>query len=187
MDPKWTHTVTHIQTHLKLDTHKSEDHPRFRFFGVNCLGFLKLIVWEGVQGVGPRVGPRRVGPGRVGAQNFALFFPSHHSFSFFSPSLLVFFVEFFWCLKCRGAQMCTFGVLGLCETPGSHTTAQELQTCTLERPGTSNTTKIQRKRPKERAKRMKNCGGREKKREILGPPPFRARPPFWAPPFGAPP
>ena len=29
MDPKWTHTVTHIQAHQELDTHISEDHPKF--------------------------------------------------------------------------------------------------------------------------------------------------------------
>ena len=65
---------------------------RFWFFGVNCLGFLKLIVWiffvcfelmwVGPRRVGPRrveprrVGPRRVGGRRVGSRNFALFFPS---------------------------------------------------------------------------------------------------------------
>ena len=57
------------------------------------------------------------------AQNFALFF--HFSpplFSFFplSLSLLGPFVEFWWCLKRRGAEMCTFGVLGLsCEAPAA--------------------------------------------------------------------
>ena len=69
--------------------------------------------------------------------------------------------------------------LGLsCETPaappdraaGAHTTARELQTCTFERPGASNTTKIPRKRPKEREKRKKTVAGEgKKKREILGP------------------
>ena len=66
--------------------------------------------------------------------------------------------------------------------------ARELQTCTFERPGASNTTKIQRKRPKE-GEKNENCGGRGiKKREILGPPPFGA-PLFLGsgpPPFGAP-
>ena len=67
-----------------------------------------------------KVGPRRVGPRRVRAQNFALFFSlSRHSFLFFFPSLLVFFVEFWWCLKRRDPQMCTFGVLRLsCASPG---------------------------------------------------------------------
>ena len=27
MDPKWTRSLTHILTHLELDTHISEDHP----------------------------------------------------------------------------------------------------------------------------------------------------------------
>ena len=70
-----------------------------------------------------------------------------------------------------------------CETPaasgppGLHTTARELQTCTFEGPGASNTTKIPRERPKEREKRMKNCGGRgKKKREILGPHPSGPHP-----------
>ena len=36
--------------------------------------------------------------------------------------------------------------------PGLHTTTRELQTRTFERPGASNTTKIPRKRPKEREK-----------------------------------
>ena len=44
-----------------------------------------------------------------------------------------------------------------------------------------NTTKIQRKRPKEREKRMKTVAGEEKKKaRNFGPPPFEA------PPFGAP-
>ena len=75
----------------------------------------------GPRRVGPRrVGPRRVGARTVGAQNFALFFSlSRHSFHSFLPLFLVFFVEFWWCLKRRGAQMCTFGVLGLsCASPG---------------------------------------------------------------------
>ena len=50
-------------------------------------------------------------------------------------------------------------------------------------PAFKNTTKIQRKDPEKREEK-ENCGGREqKKREILGHPPFGA-PPFWAPPFG---
>ena len=58
---------------------------------------------------------------------------------------------------------------------GSHTTARELQTCTFERPGASNTTKIPRKRPKEREKRMKTVAGEEKKSAK-----------FWAPTVRAP-
>ena len=41
-------------------------------------------------------------------------------FSLFSPSLEGPFVEFWWCLKRRGPEMCTFGVLGLsCEAPAA--------------------------------------------------------------------
>ena len=93
----------------------------------------------------------------------------------------------------------------------SHTTTRELQTCTFERPGATNTTKIPRKRPKERAKRLKKtvAGEGTKKREILGPhpsgphpsgphffwvwaptlraPTLRTPPPFGPPPFGPPP
>ena len=66
-----------------------------------------------------RVEPRRVEPRRVGAQNFALFFSLFPpQFSFFFLSLGVLFVEFWWCLKRRGPEMCTFGVLGLsCASP----------------------------------------------------------------------
>ena len=59
-----------------------------------------------------RVGPRRVrGPDGWGTQNFALFLPCPATVSLFlchSGGLLV----EFWCLKHRGAQMCTFGLSG---------------------------------------------------------------------------
>ena len=70
--------------------------------------------------------------------------------------------------------------------PGLHTTSREHQTCSFERPGASNTTKIPRKDQQEREN--ENCGGRgKKKREILalppvGPPTFSM---FGPPPFGA--
>ena len=90
-----------------------------------------------------------------------------------------------------GTLKCAVWALGLsCETPaappdrvrrGSHTTARELQTCTFQGPCASNTTKIPRKRPKDRGKRIKNCGGRGKKKSAK----FWAPPPFGAPPFGA--
>ena len=48
-----------------------------------------------------------------GAQNFALFFRLPPQCSFFLLSLWGPSVEFWWCLKRRGLQMCTFGVLGL--------------------------------------------------------------------------
>ena len=77
------------------------------------MGFLKLIVqvflvcfeltWMGGEGWGPE--------GWGAAQNFALFFfpvPPQNSFFYsLSGSLLV---EFWWCLKRRDPQMCTFGI-----------------------------------------------------------------------------
>ena len=52
-------------------------------------------------------------------------------------------------------------------------TARELQTCTFQGPGASNTTKIPRKDPRERRKK-ENCGGRrEKKARNFGPPTLR--------------
>ena len=84
--------------------------------------------------------------------------------------------------------MCTFGLSGYrvkdggpkrTDRRGSHTTARELQTCTFQGPGASNTTKIPRKDPQENERRKKTVAGEgKKKREILGPPPF------GAPPFG---
>ena len=69
--------------------------------------------------------------------------------------------------------------------PGLHTTTRELQTRTLKGSGASNTTKIPREDTQRDTKRAKWWRKREKKREILGPPPFGA-PPFGSPPFGAP-
>ena len=92
-------------------------------------------------------GPEVVGPWRVGPEGWEpkisrFFSLSRHSFLFFFPSLLVFFVEIWWCLKRRCAQMCTFGVLGLsCETPAAFGAAgvshdnPRAQTCTFEGPG----------------------------------------------------
>ena len=60
------------------------------------------------------------GAPNVGGPKFRVFFSlSRHSFLFFFHSLLGFLVEFWWCLKRRDPQMCTFGVLGLsCASPG---------------------------------------------------------------------
>ena len=82
---------------------------------------------------GPRrVGPRRVGPRVWGAKNSAFFFSSPATISLFFCLSGCLLVEFWWCLKRRDPQMCTFGVLGLsCEAPaapkppGFHTTARE--------------------------------------------------------------
>ena len=138
-------------------------------------------------------------PLRRTAQIFALFFPSPATVYSFSLSCWSFSLNFGGVFEGRNPKMCTFGVLGLsCETPaappdraagGSHTTARELQTCTFQGPGASNT-KIPRKRPKEREKRIKKVAGDgKKKREILGPHPsgpHPSGPTTSGPPFGAP-
>ena len=53
--------------------------------------------------------------------------------------------------------------------------------CTFERPSASSTTKIPRKRPKEREKRIITVAGNGKKARNFGPPPFG--PPFGPPQF----
>ena len=60
------------------------------------------------KGGAPEGGAPEGGGEGWGAQNFTLFFFLPPQFSFFSPSLFGLFVEFWWCLKCRGAQMCIF-------------------------------------------------------------------------------
>ena len=106
-------------------------------------------------------------PVRRTAQNFALFSLSHHIFHSFFPLLRVLSLKFGGDFEFRDPQMCTFGVLGLPKPPGFNTTARELQSCTLEGPGVSNTTNIPRK---ETQVREGNCSERREKREILGPP-----------------
>ena len=57
---------------------------------------------------------------------------------------------------------------------GPHTTTRELQTCTFERPGASNTTKIRREDP-ERYEKNENVHGKGKKSaKFWAPPPFRS-------------
>ena len=78
---------------------------------------------------GRRVGFRRVGQ-KGGRPKISHFFPLPPPFSFFSSLSGDPFVEFWWCLKRRSPQMCTFGVLGSCEAPvapkppGFHTTTR---------------------------------------------------------------
>ena len=54
-------------------------------------------------------GAQRVGARRREAQNFAFFFPRPPQFSLFLPSFGGLLVEFWWCLKRRDPQVCTFG------------------------------------------------------------------------------
>ena len=60
-----------------------------------------------------------------------------------------------------------FGAAGL------HTTARELQTCTFQGPGASNTTKIPRKDPQEREERKNIVAGDGKTARNFGPPTLR--------------
>ena len=67
-------------------------------------------------------GPEGWGARRVGGLKFRAFFPLPPQNSFFSSLSGGLLVEFWWCLKRRGAQMCTFGVLWLsCEAPAQQT------------------------------------------------------------------
>ena len=70
--------------------------------------------------------------------------------------------------------------------PGLHTTVRELQTCTFERPGASNTTKIPREDPQRGKKRTNFVAGEGKKARNFGLPKIRA-PTLRASPFGPPP
>ena len=70
--------------------------------------------------------------------------------------------------------------------PGLHTTARELQTCTYQGPGASNTTKIPRKDPQEREERKKIVAEEGKKSAKFWAPTFRRPHPSGPPPFGAP-
>ena len=78
-------------------------------------------------------------------------------------------VEFWWCLKCRGPEMCAFGVLWLsCEAPaapkppGFHTTGQEPKRAHLSTPVFKNTTKIPREDTQRDKKRAKFWAGRSR-------------------------
>ena len=74
-------------------------------------------------------GAQRVGPRRVGPRNFALFFSLPPEISFFLLSG-GFLVELWWCLKRRGPEMCTFGVLGLsCASPGGPVWGSRWRSC----------------------------------------------------------
>ena len=90
----------------------------------------------------------------MGGPKFRAFFPfSRHNFlSSLSLSLLGSFRGILVVFEARGPEMCTFGVLGL----------------SREVPAFKNTTKIQRKDPQERERRMKTVAGEEKKERNFG-------------------
>ena len=85
--------------------------------------------------------------GGWGEQNFALFSLSCHMFLSLWGSLRGILVV---CLKCRGTEMCTFGVLGLlCDAPAAQSRLQK-------------TPKFNERTPK-RGRKKENCGRRGKK------------------------
>ena len=104
------------------------------------------------KGGAPKGGAPKGGAQTVGAQNFALFFPSPATvFILFSLSFGLF----------RGILV-VFEALGRSNV---HVwTAREPKRAHLRVPVFKNITKIQRKRPKEREKRMKTVAGEGKKR-----------------------
>ena len=136
-----------------------------------CVGVVVLVL--GV-GVGCWFWPPCAGPPKI-----SLFiFPLPPPFSLFlslSGCLLVDFCVFSkaGALKCARLWCETPAASGL---PGVHTTTRELQTCTFEGSGASNTTKFPREdTQRERQKKSEISGGsgEKKKREILGPPTLR--------------
>ena len=72
------------------------------------------------QDLGALPRPPSATPPSAGPPKISLFFPSRHNFHSFFLSWGGPFVEFWWCLKRWGPEMCTFGVLGLsCEAPAA--------------------------------------------------------------------
>ena len=112
--------------------------------------------WGPPKGGAPeRVGPPKGGGPKRGGPNCRAFFPSPATiFRFFSLSLGVLHVEFWWCLKRQDTQMCTFGVLW---PRRAHFRAPALQT----------PPKFHEKTP-QRERRKKIVAGEGKKNEILG-------------------
>ena len=75
---------------------------------------------------------RRVEPRRVRGPKFRAFFSlSRHNFLPFFLSLGGLLVEFWWCLKRKGPEMCTFGLSELlCASPGGPTRHLDSSTTT---------------------------------------------------------
>ena len=116
------------------------------------------------------------------AQNFALFFSSPAAIRSFLPSLGVFSLNFGGVFEGWDPEMCTFGLSGCRVKPrappdraaGARTRQPELQTCTFQGPGASNTTKIPREDPQRGKKERILRREREKKARNFGPPTLRA-------------
>ena len=92
------------------------------------------------------------------AQNFTLFYPLPPQNSFLSSLSGCLLVEFWWCLKCRGPEMCTFGL-----SKRAHLSAPALQT----------PPKFHEKTPREGRKERILWRERGKKARNFGPPTLR--------------
>ena len=167
-----------------ISTSANFDFGQFDFGQFDLSQFLDVEFWDdkvwGQKGGGPKGGAPKGGAPNGGGPKFRAFFPSSATIFFLHSLSCGPYVEFCWCLKRRGPEMCTFGVLGLsCASPGGpvwwgrrgFTRQPENSKCAHFRvPANKKTNKIQRKDPRER-KKNENCGGRrEKKSEILGGP-----------------
>ena len=143
----------------------------------------------------PRLGPVRWAPTRKGGapkggrpEISRFFFPLPPQFSFFSlcgPS-----VEFWWCLKRRCPEMCTFGLSGCRVKPRRPQSRRRgfsdrprAQTCTFQARVLQTPPKFHEKTLGETHKKQ-NGGGRGKKSaKFWGPHPSGPSP-FGSPPFG---
>ena len=125
--------------------------------------------------------PRRVGPEGWGREGWGpkisrFFFPLLQNL-FFSSLSGGFLVEF-WCLKCRGPEMCTFGVLGLsCASPGGpvwwgrrgFTPQPKSPNVHMSGPRPSKHHQNSTRRHPSEGRKARNGGGKGKKKsEILG-------------------
>ena len=125
--------------------------------------------------------PDRLPPDRPKFRSF--FSLSRHSFLFFFPSLLVFFVKFLVVFEAPGPSNVLFRALGLsCETPaappdraaGARTRQSEnSKRAHLRAPALQNTTKIPREDPQRDTMRTKRWREREEKARNFGPPTLR--------------
>ena len=129
------------------------------------------------KGGAPKGGAPKGGGRTVGAQNFALFFPSPAtvfifslSFGLFRGILVVFEAPGPSNVRVWSSRVvvCEPRRPGLVGPPGFHTTTREPKRAHLSVPVFKNTTKIQRKRPKERGKRINTVAGEGKKERNFG-------------------
>ena len=133
------------------------------------------------EGWGRKGGAPKGGLRRVGGPKFRAFSSlSRHRFTLSVSLWVSFLVEFWWCLKCRGPEMCTFGVLGLsCASPGGpvwwgrrgFTRQPESPNVHISGfPAFKTPPKFNEKTPRETQKERNGGGKGKKKSEILGGP-----------------